>query len=86
MEDANPHKSSTTISPDQIVWCDAGAPGVTGAACPVCGDVGTHAPVLQVPSMSPPHTRLTFLRCSACGSGHFDPPGITDFADLGQAR
>jgi SAM-dependent methyltransferase len=36
--------------------------------------------------MSPPHTRLTLLRCAACGSGHFDPPGITDFADLGQAR
>ena len=74
------------ISPDDIRWRGDDAPPVTGARCPVCGDAAPRAAVLDVPSMAPPHPLLTLLRCPACGSGHFDPPGITSFADLGQNR
>jgi SAM-dependent methyltransferase len=52
--------------------------------CPVCGAANVPAPVLEVPSMSPPHAVLALLRCAGCNSLHYDPPGITDFKDLGQ--
>ncbi len=77
---------SATPGPGQIHWHEEGAVSVPGVTCPVCGHGGTHAAVLDVPSMAPPFPRLSFLRCPACGSGHYDPPGATDFADLGQKR
>ncbi len=43
-------------------------------------------PVLDTRSMAPPHPMLSFMCCPDCGSGHFDPPGITDFSDIGQSR
>ncbi len=72
-------------SPDDITWIASPAP-MRNARCPVCASPGPHAPVLEVGSMAPPHRTLTFLRCPDCGSAHYDPPGITDFADIGQNR
>lgn len=71
------------ITPDDISWTAADAPP-RASSCPVCGSLGPHAPLLDALSMAPPHAPLTFLRCPSCGSGHFDPPGITDFSELGQ--
>ena len=56
------------------------------AQCPVCSTQGNAQPVLEVPALSPPHVMLTLLACAHCGSVHFDPPGISDFSDLGAAR
>lgn len=72
--------------PDRIVWHDAARAPVVTTTCPVCAHAGAHAAVLDVASLATPYPILRFLRCPACGSGHFDPPGITDFADLGQKR
>ena len=74
------------ISPEDIRWRGGDASPVTGACCPVCGDVAPRTAILDVPSMAPPYTALTLLRCPACSSGHFEPPGIASFADLGQNR
>jgi SAM-dependent methyltransferase len=41
-------------------------------------------PVLEVPSHVPPNPVLTLLRCAACNSLYYDPPGVTDFKDLDQ--
>src|SRR6266508_5816239 len=54
--------------------------------CVVCGHVGPHTPILSVPGMAPPHPLLTLARCSGCGSGFYDPPGIHDFSDLNADR
>lgn len=86
METAGTAMWSATLGPDQIHWHEEGAVCVPGASCPVCGHSGTHPAVLDVLSMAPPFPRLSFLRCPSCGSGHYDPPGVTDFADLGQKR
>lgn len=74
------------ISPEDIRWRGADASPVSGARCPVCGDAAPRPAILDVPSMAPPYPALTLLRCPACGSGHFEPPGISSFADLGQNR
>jgi SAM-dependent methyltransferase len=74
------------ISPEDIRWRGDDASPVGGTRCPVCGDTAPRQAILDVPSMAPPYPELTLLRCPACGSGHFEPPGIASFADLGQNR
>ena len=71
-------------TPDDLHWIAVGDATARTVACPVCGAMGPHTPVLGAPSMSPPHVALTLLRCAGCASGFFDPPGITSFSDLGQ--
>ncbi len=73
------------VNPDDLMW-PAPDTGRTHATCTVCGDRGPHAAIVAVPSLAPPHQRLTLLRCEACGSGFYDPPGIVDFSDLNQDR
>lgn len=72
-------------TPDDIRWITDPGAAERILLCPVCGVTGVHRPVLEVPSMSPPHPMLTFLQCVACGSAQFDPPGISSFTDMGQA-
>jgi SAM-dependent methyltransferase len=74
------------LTPDDIRWIDGTTVTDRLLRCPICGDMGPHRPVLEVPSMVPPHQILIFLRCPQCGSGHYDPPGISDFSDFGQDR
>jgi SAM-dependent methyltransferase len=77
------------VTPDDIRWStqEGSAHGLPRKAltCPVCGAGGVCAPVLTVPSMLPPHAALTLLRCGACDSLDFDPPGVTEFRDLDEA-
>ena len=73
------------VSPDDVAWIDDAAPPLA-ARCAVCGDPGPHRKLLVVPSLAPPYTALTLSRCAGCGSGFYDPPGITDFSDLNQDR
>ncbi len=54
--------------------------------CSVCGCEAKHPAVLEVPSLAAAGLQLTLLRCGACGSVFYDPPGICDFSDLGQQR
>ena len=72
-------------SADDVAWIDDAAPPLA-ARCAVCGDPGPHRKLLVVPSLAPPYTALTLSRCAGCGSGFYDPPGITDFSDLNQDR
>jgi SAM-dependent methyltransferase len=72
------------ITPDDIHWSIAAGPG-REMPCPICGSMGPHVPVLEARSMAPPHAPLSYLRCPQCRSGHFDPPGITDFSELTQS-
>ena len=73
------------ITPDDLTWItDADVPGRV-LACPICGSMGPHVPILEALSMAPPYPPVTFLHCPGCGSGHFDPPGITDFSELAQS-
>lgn len=74
------------VNPDDLLWLPADAPRTHDLACTVCGHRGPHAPVVEVPSLAPPHQRLVLLHCDACGSGFYDPPGIIDFSDLNQQR
>lgn len=73
-------------NPDEIRWFAPENRHPRLLECPVCRVTRDSIPVLAVPSMAPPHPMLTLLRCAACGSCHYDPPGVTNFADLGQAR
>ena len=61
-------------------------PPVDGKRCPVCGHASGHAPVLDVPAMTPREIMLSLLRCGGCGSLFYNPPGITNFSDLGGDR
>ena len=68
-------------NPDDLRWLAGSAAVERALRCPACGVTGAHRPVLAVPSSIPPHPLLTFLHCAHCGSGQFDPPGITNVAD-----
>jgi len=72
------------ITPAGIRWLDRGDERVLH--CAGCGVTGPQRPLLTVPSMAPPNTLLTLARCPHCGSCNYDPPGIADFADIGQSR
>ncbi len=67
-----------------IQWVDDAVP--SGLPCTVCGSVGPHRPILDVPTLSAPQRMLRLIRCAACESAFFDPPDIRDFSDLGQRR
>jgi SAM-dependent methyltransferase len=71
--------------PDDIRWLDPAVEAPRSLGCAVCGDAGPHAPLLAVRTMAATGEVLTFLRCRACGSGFYDPPGVVDFAELGHA-
>ncbi|HYQ99143.1 MAG TPA: class I SAM-dependent methyltransferase, partial [Casimicrobiaceae bacterium] len=72
------------ITPAGIRWLDDDEHRVL--RCAGCGVTGPQRPLLTVPSMAPPNTLLTLARCPRCGTCNYDPPGIADFADIGQAR
>lgn len=72
------------ITPAGIRWLDGGDERVLH--CAGCDVTGPQRPMLTVPSMAPPNTLLTLARCPHCGSCNYDPPGIADFADIGQSR
>ncbi|MBK9608447.1 MAG: class I SAM-dependent methyltransferase [Betaproteobacteria bacterium] len=67
---------------DDIHWLTGAGQAVRQLRCPVCGVTGPHRPVLEVPSAVAPFPLLKFLHCESCGSGQFDPPGVTNFADM----
>jgi len=71
------------ILPDEIVYAAADAAPRT-FVCPACGATGTAPPVLSVPRLEPPHTRLDLCRCGGCGSLVFEPPGTIDIAKVDQ--
>lgn len=73
-----------SILPDEIVFSPPGAPLAHVLRCPACGAAGLAAHVLSVPTLDPPHTVLELYRCAACDSVAFDPPGVTDIADVDQ--
>lgn len=77
--------AQAAAGPDDIRWLEGEAAAPRAIACPVCGDARPHEALLAVRSMAAPHAELTFLRCDACGSGHYDPPGVIDFSELGHA-
>ncbi len=72
------------ILPDEIVFDPADAPRAHDLRCPACGGRGPSSRVLTVPSVEPPHPILELFRCEGCGTLAFDPPGITDIADVDQ--
>ena len=72
-------------TPDDLKWITAADASGREVPCPICESMGPHRPVLEALSMAPPHPLLTYLRCPHCGSGHFHPPGITDFSELTQS-
>ena len=72
------------VTPAAVQWL-ANAPE-RAIRCTVCGHAGPHTPMLSVPGLAPPHPVLTLVRCAACDSGFYDPPGIRDFSDLNQDR
>lgn len=69
---------------DELRWITDPDTPERSLRCPVCGVTGAHRPVLEVPASLPPHALLTFLHCAHCGSAQFDPPGVTNFADLAE--
>ncbi len=78
--------TTRAVNLEELRWADADAEPKLAVRCTVCGHAGPHAPLLSVPSLAPPHQLLTLLHCDRCGSGFYDPPGITDFSDLNQDR
>lgn len=72
-------------TPGDIRWSARDEPPVA-RRCTICGHLGPHRLRLTVPSLAPPHALLTLLECARCDGLFFDPPGITDFSDLGQRR
>ncbi|HQU48718.1 MAG TPA: class I SAM-dependent methyltransferase [Casimicrobiaceae bacterium] len=76
--------SSRAVLPDEIAFDAPGAPRAHDLSCPACGARGPAARVLSVPSIGPPHPTLELFRCEACGTLVFDPPAVTDFADVDQ--
>ena len=73
-------------TPADIRWLDGQDAIDRALRCSVCGVLGLQRPVLSVPSLAPPHPTLTLARCLHCGSCNYDPPGIADFANIGQSR
>jgi SAM-dependent methyltransferase len=73
-------------TPADLRWIAGADAADTVLPCSVCGVTLPQRPVLTVPSLAPPHTQLTLLRCPHCESCNYDPPGIADFADIGQSR
>lgn len=80
---SDPAPSAAVIDIDQVRFI--AGPAAEGQ-CSVCGCAAPHESVLQVPSMADAALTLTLLRCPACGSAFYDPPGIRDFSDHDQAR
>jgi SAM-dependent methyltransferase len=73
-------------TPADIHWLDADDAPDRTLRCAACSVAGPQRPLLSVPSLAPPHPTLTLARCPHCGSCNYDPPGIADFADIGQSR
>lgn len=51
-----------------------------GEYCPACGGHGLVQPVLQVPSLTPPHDVLDLVRCGNCDSLFFPAGVVRDHA------
>ena len=75
--------AASAISADAIRWLPATERKVP-LRCAACGHTGPHAPVAEVPALTPPHTHLTLLKCAGCDSLLYDPPGIREFSDFAE--
>ncbi|MFO1283496.1 MAG: class I SAM-dependent methyltransferase [Burkholderiales bacterium] len=79
-----PATTRRPVTPDEIDWFDDDAPVRDAGRCPACDSHAPARPLLSVPQLAAPYDRLELLRCGRCGSAFFDPPGVSDFANLDQ--